>query len=69
MFPLLNMSKKNDVNTNHCKVNLKLHLQNGFHSGFWAYNRKGIGRVVKSNRQDIYFVKVISFLIYYFNLY
>ena len=53
------MSKENEDNVNDCTVDLKLYSQNGFHPGFWTYCRKGIGRVVKCDHENIFFVKVI----------
>ena len=52
------MSTEKEDNVNYCTVDLKLYSQNVFHPEFWRYCRKGIGRVVKSNLENIYFVKV-----------
>ena len=53
------MSTEKEDNVSYCTVDLKLYSQNEFHPGFWVYRRNGIGRVVKSNLENIYFVKVM----------
>ena len=57
-FHLSGMGSKNDLNMESCNVNLTLHLQNDIHSGFWIFNRKGVGMVKKSRRQNVYLLKV-----------
>ena len=52
------MGSKNEQNKECCYVNLTLHLQNDIHSGFWIFNRKGVGMIKKSRRQNVYLLKV-----------
>ena len=52
------MGSKNEQTKECCNVNLTLHLQNDIHSGFWIFNRKGVGMVIKSRRQNVYLLKV-----------